>query len=157
MKLFYYLIDMTSSIDKKSSDSLCVICLDDTKDTALECGHTFCFKCIYAWHLCKTECPLCRGQIPLEYFHEPPEVVLESHHAYFSQLGIASVTTTTTTAANADTTTVVVPTATHTSVSALRSLPQTTLFKVTIACMHTTSCLFVIIVSITVLLYSQII
>ena len=47
----------------------CTICLKEQIDTALECGHVFCTKCLGTWK--KSWCPLCRqpkGNVRRLYF-----------------------------------------------------------------------------------------
>ena len=51
----------------------CIVCLNEPKDPViLECGHIFCYKCIYRWISKNPTCPLCRQPIQenkkIEYF-----------------------------------------------------------------------------------------
>ena len=46
------------------SGQKCVLCMEDrVNDTATECGHIFCWHCIFDWCVEKAECPLCRASV----------------------------------------------------------------------------------------------
>ncbi|KAF8490711.1 Pex12 amino terminal region-domain-containing protein [Gautieria morchelliformis] len=44
----------------------CTLCLEERTSTcATECGHLFCWTCIFGWGREKSECPLCRQSLTL--------------------------------------------------------------------------------------------
>ncbi|KAI0072372.1 peroxisome assembly protein per8 [Panus rudis PR-1116 ss-1] len=44
----------------------CTLCLEErTASCATECGHMFCWNCIFGWGREKAECPLCRQSLSL--------------------------------------------------------------------------------------------
>lgn len=49
------------------NDSICHICIIETKLTKIECGHEFCSKCMEEWFNINPKCPLCIKEIPFEY------------------------------------------------------------------------------------------
>ncbi len=76
----------TSSSSKSSTDSSCCICIQRSRDTRLTCGHTFCYMCIYNWHLRQSHCPLCRKQIDTSSFGEEPENIRHLNRSYIISL-----------------------------------------------------------------------
>ncbi|RLV93778.1 hypothetical protein JA1_002157 [Spathaspora sp. JA1] len=52
-------------IDDISENTLeCPICIEFMIIPMItECGHTYCYSCLYQWLACETKCPLCRKSI----------------------------------------------------------------------------------------------
>lgn len=67
------------------SENMCVICMESPSEIKLTCQHEFCFRCIYAWHFRKVECPLCRAPITPTHFNESKETIRESNHNYLME------------------------------------------------------------------------
>ena len=56
-----------SAKNESNSDSkwICKICLGSLKKPVVtQCGHLFCWKCMYRWMETEKSCPVCKGGIP---------------------------------------------------------------------------------------------
>ncbi|KIM29089.1 hypothetical protein M408DRAFT_306903 [Serendipita vermifera MAFF 305830] len=61
------ILDVTSLPDEARSSRKCTLCLEErTAPTSTDCGHIFCWTCIYGWGKEKPECPLCRQALDLK-------------------------------------------------------------------------------------------
>lgn len=51
--------------DTSESKWICKICLGDLKQPVVtQCGHLFCWKCMFRWWQQEKSCPVCKGGIP---------------------------------------------------------------------------------------------
>jgi hypothetical protein len=48
------------TVDKKTEDQLCDICMFTVKETVLPCMHAYCRNCIDEWLAKEPNCPMCR-------------------------------------------------------------------------------------------------
>ena len=56
---------MAAKKDSSESKWICKICLGDLKQPVVtQCGHVFCWKCMYRWWQQEKSCPVCMGGIP---------------------------------------------------------------------------------------------
>lgn len=78
----------SNSSNSSGSSNNCIICTDTKKDTILECGHSFCYKCIYTWHFRQPFCPICKRHFPLTFFGENENEVSKSQEVYLQQVGV---------------------------------------------------------------------
>lgn len=59
-------MDMKAIPQEIRAGRTCTLCLEErTASCATECGHLFCWTCIYGWGREKSECPLCRQSLDL--------------------------------------------------------------------------------------------
>ena len=62
----------TKKDDSSESKWNCKICLGDLKQPVVtQCGHLFCWKCMYRWWQQEKSCPVCKGGIPTS---KPPHL-----------------------------------------------------------------------------------
>ncbi|KDQ54815.1 hypothetical protein JAAARDRAFT_134918 [Jaapia argillacea MUCL 33604] len=59
-------LDVTAIPSTLRASRSCTLCLEErTASCATDCGHLFCWDCIYGWGREKAECPLCRQALSL--------------------------------------------------------------------------------------------
>ena len=65
--------------EEQDKDEKCTICLElykpDDQLTYPDCGHRFHYDCLHTWAKYKTECPLCRCEIPVRYIQESEDEI----------------------------------------------------------------------------------
>ncbi|CAL1696607.1 unnamed protein product [Somion occarium] len=60
------ILDVAQIPEELRASRSCTLCLEErTASCATECGHMFCWDCIYGWGREKAECPLCRQSLSL--------------------------------------------------------------------------------------------